>query len=256
MKCQTMCRLWNSFYMGLEILDHHGRKTHGGAGLHEQIRRINRKRKRWRWLCNISLQNFKVTGMIPVKSSRTATISRVAKSSYTCPALLMMSSCFGKASTLLVVFLIRMDVLKNNNTTTVMISVTITPEVVSRGVNRAVMKDLVSLYPHSDLGGLQPVYDGLKGENLNSRFPTPMLLELINTTYNNFYLEDRGMHHKKHAIQVLDIVLREKPSNDYTVVGRSFFSLKLGTKSDAGNGLECWRGYYQCLLPYPNGIFS
>lgn len=40
--------------------------------------------------------------------------------------------------------------------------VTITPEVTSRGVNRAVIKELVKLYRESHLGKRLPVYDGRK----------------------------------------------------------------------------------------------
>lgn len=40
--------------------------------------------------------------------------------------------------------------------------VTITPEVPSRGVNRAVIKELVKLYRESHLGKRLPVYDGRK----------------------------------------------------------------------------------------------
>lgn len=40
--------------------------------------------------------------------------------------------------------------------------VSITPEVTSRGVNRAVMRELVTLYKQSHLGGRLPAYDGRK----------------------------------------------------------------------------------------------
>ena len=40
--------------------------------------------------------------------------------------------------------------------------VSITPEVTSRGVNRAVMGELVTLYRNSHLGGRLPAYDGRK----------------------------------------------------------------------------------------------
>lgn len=43
-----------------------------------------------------------------------------------------------------------------------MIQVTITPEVTSRGVNRAVMAQLVTLYQESHLGKRLPAYDGRK----------------------------------------------------------------------------------------------
>lgn len=40
--------------------------------------------------------------------------------------------------------------------------VSITPEVTSRGVNRAIIKELVSLYRQTHLGGRLPAYDGRK----------------------------------------------------------------------------------------------
>lgn len=40
--------------------------------------------------------------------------------------------------------------------------VTITPEVASRTVNRAIMAELVRLYKESDLGMRLPAYDGRK----------------------------------------------------------------------------------------------
>ena len=40
--------------------------------------------------------------------------------------------------------------------------VTITPEVASRTVNRAIMAELVKLYKESDLGKRLPAYDGRK----------------------------------------------------------------------------------------------
>ena len=42
------------------------------------------------------------------------------------------------------------------------LQVSITPEVTSRGVNRAVMGELVTLYRQSQLGGRLPAYDGRK----------------------------------------------------------------------------------------------
>lgn len=42
------------------------------------------------------------------------------------------------------------------------LQVTITPEVSSRTVNRAIMNELVKLYKESDLGMRLPAYDGRK----------------------------------------------------------------------------------------------
>ncbi|KAJ4745605.1 Argonaute protein [Rhynchospora pubera] len=56
------------------------------------------------------------------------------------------------------------------------------------------------------------------------------------------------------AIQALDVVLRESPSLNYTIVSRSFFSPLLGPRGDIGDGLECWKGYYQSLRPTQMGL--
>ncbi|KAF5188416.1 argonaute MEL1, partial [Thalictrum thalictroides] len=143
------------------------------------------------------------------------------------------------------------------------------------------MNNLVSSYRHSHLGGLQPVYDGRKGlftagplpftlkefviklgekdEKVSSRRAREfkVAIKLASRTDQHHlqqFLSGRQRDAPQETVQVLDIVLRERPSNDYTVVGRSFFSLKLGTKSDAGDGLEIWRGYYQSLRPTQMGL--
>ncbi|KAK2655235.1 hypothetical protein Ddye_008287 [Dipteronia dyeriana] len=41
--------------------------------------------------------------------------------------------------------------------------VSITPEVISRGVNRAVMRELLGKHGKTDFGGRKPAYDGRKG---------------------------------------------------------------------------------------------
>ncbi|CAK7343302.1 unnamed protein product [Dovyalis caffra] len=44
------------------------------------------------------------------------------------------------------------------------------------------------------------------------------------------------------------------PLRSCTVVGRSFFPIGLGEKSEIGNGLECWKGFYQSLRPTQMGM--
>ena len=53
------------------------------------------------------------------------------------------------------------------------LQVTITPEVTSRGVNRAVMEQLVKLYRESHLGKRLPAYDGRK--SLYTAGPLPFM---------------------------------------------------------------------------------
>lgn len=58
--------------------------------------------------------------------------------------------------------------------------VSITPEVTSRGVNRAVMSELVTLYRESCLGGRLPAYDGRK--SLYTAGPLPFTSRTFDIT--------------------------------------------------------------------------
>ncbi|MBA0773782.1 hypothetical protein Gotri_009035 [Gossypium trilobum] len=160
--------------------------------------------------------------------------------------------------------------------------VTITPEVASRGVNRAVMEQLVKLYRESHLGKRLPAYDGRK--SLYTAGPLPFVSKEFKITLTD---EDDGsgqprrdrdfkvviklaaradLHHlglflqgkqadaPQEALQVLDIVLRELPTTRYCPVGRSFYSPDLGRRQPLGEGLESWRGFYQSIRPTQMGL--
>uniref|UniRef100_A0A2P2M0E1 Eukaryotic translation initiation factor 2c n=1 Tax=Rhizophora mucronata TaxID=61149 RepID=A0A2P2M0E1_RHIMU len=160
--------------------------------------------------------------------------------------------------------------------------VTITPEVSSRGVNRAVMEQLVRLYKESHLGKRLPAYDGRK--SLYTAGPLPFMSKEFKITLID---EDEGaggqrrerefrvviklaaradLHHlglflmgrqadaPQEALQVLDIVLRELPTTRYCPVGRSFYSPDLGRRQPLGEGLESWRGFYQSIRPTQMGL--
>ncbi|XP_068646906.1 protein argonaute 1-like [Aristolochia californica] len=160
--------------------------------------------------------------------------------------------------------------------------VTITPEVTSRGVNRAVMQRLVELYRESHLGGWLPVYDGRK--SLYTAGPLPFTskdfqIQLLDEDDNQggarrerqfrvvikfaarpdlhhlgMFLEGRQADAPQEALQVLDIVLRELPTSRYSPVGRSFYSPDLGRRQPLGEGLESWRGFYQSIRPTQMGL--
>ncbi|KAG1361119.1 hypothetical protein COCNU_09G005820 [Cocos nucifera] len=136
--------------------------------------------------------------------------------------------------------------------------VSIKPEVISRGVNRAVMEQLVRLYRQSYLGGRLPAYDGRK--SLYTAGPLPFTsrefqITLIDEddgsgterrqrTFNvviklaaradlhhlELFLAGRQADAPQEALQVLDIVLRELPTMRYSPVGRSFYSPHLGRR--------------------------
>ncbi|XP_010940262.1 protein argonaute 1A [Elaeis guineensis] len=160
--------------------------------------------------------------------------------------------------------------------------VSIKPEVSSRGVNRAVMEQLVRHYKESYLGGRLPAYDGRK--SLYTAGPLPFTsrefhIALIDEddgsgserrqrTFNvviklaaradlhhlELFLAGRQADAPQEALQVLDIVLRELPTARYSPIGRSFYSPNLGRRQPLGEGLESWRGFYQSIRPTQMGL--
>ncbi|XP_062226457.1 protein argonaute 1B isoform X2 [Phragmites australis] len=164
--------------------------------------------------------------------------------------------------------------------------VSITPEVASRGVNRAVMGELVKLYRQSHLGGRLPAYDGRK--SLYTAGPLPFASRTFEINLQDeedslgggqgrqrrervfrvvikfaaradlhhlaMFLAGRQADAPQEALQVLDIVLRELPTARYSPVGRSFYSPNLGRRQQLGEGLESWRGFYQSIRPTQMGL--
>ncbi|CAA3003315.1 argonaute 1 [Olea europaea subsp. europaea] len=160
--------------------------------------------------------------------------------------------------------------------------VSITPEITSRGVNRAVIEQLVKLYRESHLGQRLPAYDGRK--SLYTAGPLPFVSKefkiiLVDEEdgptsarrqrefkvvikfaaradlhHLGMFLQGRIADVPQEALQVLDIVLRELPTSRFCSVGRSFYSPHLGRKEPLGEGLECWRGFYQSIRPTQMGL--
>nr|KJB35165.1 hypothetical protein B456_006G103000 [Gossypium raimondii] len=163
--------------------------------------------------------------------------------------------------------------------------VTITPEVTAKKVNRAIMKQLIDVYKESHLGRRCPAYDGRK--SLYTAGPLPFeskelviklpeedrsagssrparkerqfkvaikLASKPDLHYLREFLSRKHFECPQEAIQVLDVVLRAKPSQIYTEVGRSFFYTSLGPRGELGNGTEYWSGYYQSLRPTQMGL--
>ncbi|KAE8125928.1 hypothetical protein FH972_020689 [Carpinus fangiana] len=156
------------------------------------------------------------------------------------------------------------------------------PSMTSRGVNRAVMKQLVTLYKESHLGNRLPAYDGRK--SLYTAGPLPFqnrefriiltdeddgaggprrdrefkvvikLAARADLHHLGLFLEGRQADAPQEALQVLDIVLRELPTTRYSPVGRSFYSPDLGRRQSLGEGLESWRGFYQSIRPTQMGL--
>ncbi|XP_020258663.1 LOW QUALITY PROTEIN: protein argonaute MEL1-like [Asparagus officinalis] len=154
--------------------------------------------------------------------------------------------------------------------------VAITPEVTSRAVCRKIISELVNMYKDSHLGRLTPAYDGRKSLYTAGALPftsqqfkiklaekdrgdkefgvTIKYAGRADLHHLQQFLHGRQFDAPQETIQVLDVVLREYPSQNYVTVARSFFSKELGATKDIGDGLECWRGYYQSLRPTQMGL--
>ncbi|KAI9153076.1 hypothetical protein LWI28_005547 [Acer negundo] len=159
--------------------------------------------------------------------------------------------------------------------------VSITPEVISRGVNRAVMRKLLDKHGKTDFVDRKPAYDGRKGfytagalPFTSKDFPVKLIdkdetgttikqrefkvsVKLASRTdlkHLKDFLRSKVKEAPHETIQVLDVVLRESPSNRCTVVVRSFFSAGLDNKTEIGFGVECWKGFYQSLRPTQMGM--
>ncbi|KAL0534162.1 hypothetical protein IC582_028446 [Cucumis melo] len=162
--------------------------------------------------------------------------------------------------------------------------VSITPEVASKRVCRDIINQLANTYRESHLGGRYLAYDGGKSVYVAGQLPfssKEFMIKLVRKDgagssqptrrerefkVSIKFASKPDLHHlqqfihgrqrdaPQETIQVLDVVLRTKPSVEYTVVGRSFFALELGEPGDLGNGVEYWRGYYQSLRPVQMGL--
>ncbi|XP_010249941.1 PREDICTED: protein argonaute PNH1-like [Nelumbo nucifera] len=159
--------------------------------------------------------------------------------------------------------------------------VTITPEVVSRRVNRAIMAQLVKLYRETDLGMRLPAYDGSKSLYTAGLLPftsKEFIVTLVDeddelgiTREREFKVQIKfvaraDMHHlhqflagkqvdtPQDALQILDIVLREVSSQRYISIGRSFYSPDIRKPQHLGNGLQSWCGFYQSIRPTQMGL--
>ncbi|KAL7251682.1 hypothetical protein ACSBR1_013521 [Camellia fascicularis] len=160
--------------------------------------------------------------------------------------------------------------------------VTITPEVASRSVNRAIMAELVKLYKESDLGKRLPAYDGKKSLYTAGELPfawKEFNIKLVdeedgtngpkrvreykvvikfaaraNLHHLGQFLAGKRADAPQEALQILDIVLRELATKRYCPVGRSFFSPDIRKPQRLGDGLESWCGFYQSIRPTQMGL--
>ncbi|KAF9193168.1 Eukaryotic translation initiation factor 2C [Haplosporangium sp. Z 11] len=157
--------------------------------------------------------------------------------------------------------------------------VTITPDVPPL-VNRRIFTQMTSVYGQSDLGGVQPVFDGRKSifapkafpfdsktfditlpedeppQGVVARRPPRSFKVKIKIASGNINLEELHQYlvgkasmtpNCQTAIMALDILIRHKPAMLYSNVGRSFFTPD-GARALHG-GLEVWNGFYQSVRP-------
>ncbi|XXG76760.1 hypothetical protein AAC387_Pa08g1049 [Persea americana] len=161
--------------------------------------------------------------------------------------------------------------------------VTITPEVVSKSVNRAIMAELVKQYRKSDLGMRLPAYDGRKSLYTAGELPftsKEFKVKLVDDDDDGFsgpkrertykiaikfiaradfyhlgqFLAGKCLDVPQDTLQILDIVLRELSSRRYCPVGRSFFSPDIRAPQRLGDGLESWCGFYQSIRSTQMGL--
>ncbi|KAM0874639.1 hypothetical protein ACQ4PT_037324 [Festuca glaucescens] len=158
------------------------------------------------------------------------------------------------------------------------VRVAIYPETRSRDQNRSIINELVRLH-RQYLDGRLPVYDGRKSIYTAGALPfqnKEFVIKLVNANRGNQREEEyrvtikhasnldlynlqqflAGRHRElpQDIIQALDIALRECPTTKYVSISRSFFSQSFGHGGPIGNGVECWRGYYQSLRPTQMGL--
>ncbi|GJN24773.1 hypothetical protein PR202_gb12535 [Eleusine coracana subsp. coracana] len=113
--------------------------------------------------------------------------------------------------------------------------VSISPEPKARRTNRVLLSKLVEAHATTTLDSRMPAYDGSKSLYTAGELPFKSM---------DFVLP------VDESSDNLIFVITEK---HYVTVSRSFFSKGFG-HSDIGEGLECWRGYYQSLRPTQMGL--
>ncbi|KAM0912486.1 hypothetical protein ACQ4PT_012766 [Festuca glaucescens] len=152
--------------------------------------------------------------------------------------------------------------------------VAISPEPKTRWINRVIMTELMNKHRTSSLGGRLVAYDGSKSLYTAGELPftvmdfsvklgkerreieykvTVRFAARANLYHLQQFLSGRQRDCPQDTIQALDVVLRESPCQNYVTVSRSFFSTMFGHR-DIGDGLECWRGFYQSLRPTQMGL--
>ncbi|EEE60071.1 hypothetical protein OsJ_12892 [Oryza sativa Japonica Group] len=134
--------------------------------------------------------------------------------------------------------------------------VSINPESKSRATNREVLNELIKLHGKTSLGGKLPAYDGRKSLYTAGSLPfesEEFVVKLI----------DPEKKDKERAEREYKITIRIAGRTDFYhlqqfLLGRQRDmpqeTIQFGHRGDIGEGLECWRGYYQSLRPTQMGL--
>ncbi|RLM86725.1 hypothetical protein C2845_PM04G04760 [Panicum miliaceum] len=104
--------------------------------------------------------------------------------------------------------------------------VSISPEPKARRLNRVLLSELIKVHGATSLAHKMPAYDGSMSMYTAGELP----------------------------FKSMDFVVKLGHREIYVTVSRSFFSKQFGAAKDIGDGLECWRGYYQSLRPTQMGL--
>ncbi|KAL6647561.1 hypothetical protein ACP70R_014998 [Stipagrostis hirtigluma subsp. patula] len=152
--------------------------------------------------------------------------------------------------------------------------IAISPEPKTRRTNRVILSELVKVHGETSLARKIPAYDGSKSLYTAGELPFKSMDFVVklgrerreieykvtirhagraNLYHLQQFLDGRQRDSPQDTIQALDVVLRESPSLNYVTVSRSFFHKGFGQR-EIGDGLECWRGYYQSLRPTQMGL--
>ncbi|CAL5090915.1 unnamed protein product [Urochloa decumbens] len=151
--------------------------------------------------------------------------------------------------------------------------VSISPEPKARRTNRVLLSELVKVHGATSLARKMPAYDGSRSLYTAGELPFKTMDFVVklgrreieykvtiryaaraNLYHLQRFLNGQQRDSPHDTIQALDVVMRESPSLNYVTVSRSFFSKQFGAATDIGDGLECWRGYYQSLRPTQMGV--
>ncbi|XP_039797428.1 protein argonaute MEL1-like [Panicum virgatum] len=152
-------------------------------------------------------------------------------------------------------------------------NVSISPEPKARRINRVVLSELIKAHGETSLAHKMPAYDGSMSMYTAGELPFKSMDFVVklgrreieykvtiryaaraNLYHLQQFLNGQQRDSPHDTIQALDVVMRESPSLNYVTVSRSFFSKQFGAARDIGDGLECWRGYYQSLRPTQMGL--